>query len=81
MFGRILRTPLAIVIILCDIKTSLQHTLVGHNLVFGSILIFCMVHFTLIQIELPQEEVPEILIIQLTNGRITQNIIDGNKSC
>ena len=81
MFGSILRTPLPIVMISSDIKTSSQHTLVGLNLVFGIILIFCLVHFALIQIDLPQEEVPEILNIQLPNGRITQNIIDGNKSC
>ena len=81
MFGSILRTPLPIVMVSSDIKTSSQHTLVGLNLVFGIILIFCLVHLTLIQIDLPQEEVPEILIIQLPNGRITQNIIDGNKSC
>ena len=80
MFGRILRTPLPIVIILCDIKTSSQHTLVGLNLVFKINIIFCLVHFTLIQIDLPQEKVPEILIIQLRNERITQNIMDGNKS-
>ena len=81
MFGSTLRTPLPIVMISSDIKTSSQHTPIGLNLVFGIILIFCLVHFILIQIHLPQEEVPEILIIQLPNGRITQNIIDGNKSC
>ena len=64
-----------------DVKSSSQHTLVGLNLVFGIILIICLVHLTLIQIDLPQEEVPKILIIQLLNGRITQNIIDGNESC
>ena len=64
-----------------DIKTSSQHTLVGLNLAFGINIFFCLVHFTLIQIDLPQEEVPKILIIQLLNGRITQNIIDGNESC
>ena len=81
MFGSTLRTPLPIVMISSDIKTSSQHTPIGLNLVFGIVLIFCLVHFILIQIHLPQEEVPEILIIQLPNGRITQNIIDGNKSC
>ena len=65
LLGRILNTPLLIVMITSDVKTSSQHTLVGLNLVFGIILIFCLVHFTLIQIDLPQEEVPEILIIQL----------------
>ena len=64
-----------------DVKTSSQRTLVRLNFVFGIILTFCLVHFTLIQIDLPQEEVLEILIIQLPNGRITQNIVDGNESC
>ena len=81
MFGRILNTPLPIVMITSDIKTSSQHTLVGLHLIFGIILFFCFNHFTLIQIDLPQVEVAEILIIQLPNGRITQNIIDGNESC
>ena len=81
MFGTILRTPLPIPMITSDIKTSSQHILVVLNLVFGIIIVFCLVHFTLIQIDLPQEEVPEKLIIQLPNGRITQNIIDGNESC
>ena len=81
LLGRILNTPLLIVMITSDVKTSLQHTLVGLNLVFGVILIICLVHFTLIQIDLPQKEVPKILIIQLLNGRIPQNIIDGNESC
>ena len=65
LLGRILNTPLLIVMITSDVKTSLQYTLVGLNLVFGVILIICLVHFTLIQIDLPREEVPEILIIQL----------------
>ena len=81
LVGRILNTPLPIVVITSDVKTSSQHILVGLNLVFGIILILCLVHFTLIQIGLPQEEVPKILIIQLHNGRITQNIIDENESC
>ena len=81
MFGRILRTPLPIVMITSDIKTSSQQTLVALNLVFGIILIFYLVHFTASEIDLAQEEVPEILIISLTNGRITQNIIDENECC
>ena len=80
MFGKILRTPLPTVMITSNSKTSSQHTLVGLNLVFKINIIFCLVHFTLIQIDLPQEKVPEILIIQLHNERITQNIMDGNKS-
>ena len=64
-----------------DVKTSSQRTLVGLNLVFRIILTFCLVHLTLTPIDLPQEEVLEILIIQLPNGRITQNIVDGNESC
>ena len=63
-----------------DIKTCSQDTLVGLNSAFGINIFFCLVHFTLIQIDLPQEEVPKILIIQLPNGRITQNVIDGNES-
>ena len=81
MFGRILRTPLPIVMITSDIKTSSQQTLVALNLVFGIILIFYLVHFTASEIDLAQEEAPEILIISLTNGRITQNIIDENECC
>ena len=81
MLGRILRTPLPIVMITSDIKTSSQQTLVALNLVFGIILIFYLVHFTASEIDLAQEEVPEILIISLTNGRITQNIIDENECC
>ena len=81
MFGTILTTPLPIVMITSDIKISSQHILVRLNLVFGIILIISLVHSTLIQIDLPQVEVPEILIIQLPNGRITQNIIDRNESC
>ena len=80
MFGKILRTSLPTVMITSNSKTSSQHTLVGLNLVFKINLIFCLVHFTLIQIDLPQEKVPEILIIQLRNERISQNIMDGNKS-
>ena len=44
-FGRILKTLLPIGMIISNIKTSSQHTLVGLNLVFGIILIFCLVHF------------------------------------
>ena len=52
MFGRILNTPLPIVMIKSDIKrfytTSSQHALVGINLILGTILIFRSVHFILI---------------------------------
>ena len=43
-FGRIQNTPLLIVMITSDIKTSSQYTLVRLNLVFGIILIFCFNH-------------------------------------
>ena len=44
MFGRILNTPILIVRITYNIKTSSQYTLVRLNLVFGIILIFCFNH-------------------------------------
>ena len=57
MFGRILNTPLPIVMITSDIKTSSQHTLVRLHLIFGIILFFWFNHFTLIQIDLCKNQI------------------------
>ena len=85
MFGRILNTPLPIIMITSDIKdfykTSSQHTQLGLYLVLETILIFFSVHFILIQVNLPQEKIQKMLITQLPNKKIMQKIKGVNESC
>ena len=62
MFGRILRTPLPIVMNTSDIKTSSQQTLVALNLVFGIILIFTWSISLQVRLTSPKKNYPKYLL-------------------